>query len=60
MPYVLQRIPDGAFVCRSGLGASYSRLLQHAKLFDTRAQAEAERCPENERIRDVEAIMRGE
>jgi hypothetical protein len=47
--YVLQR-DDGYFVTPPGSPRSYTRSLTCARRFDTREAAEAERCPENERV----------
>jgi len=49
MSYVLQRTTDRRFVAPPGREPSYVRMLQHARIFSTRAAAERERCPENER-----------
>jgi hypothetical protein len=56
--YVLQRRPDGAFVAPPGAPSSYTRALQDARVFSTRADAERERCPGNEIVIAVDAILR--
>lgn len=56
--YVLVRSGDGAYVAPPGRAASYTKSLQHARIFDTKEQAERERCPENESIVPVEAALR--
>lgn len=58
--YVLQRIPDGAFVARPGSRSSYVRALQLARVFQTPEAAERERCPENERLIAVADLLRPE
>lgn len=60
--YVLQRIPDGAYVSRAHLnpyGASYTRKLEYAEVYPTRGAAEADRCPENEQVRAVASLLEG-
>lgn len=52
--YVIKRIPDGAYVARSGRASSYTRALQHARPFATRELAERE-CCENERAVSVDS-----
>lgn len=56
--YVLQRTSDGAFVARPGSASSYTLMLHKAQTYKTREEAEMHRCPENERILDVDDIMR--
>lgn len=36
---------------------SYTRFLQHARVFPTREAAEHDRCPENERVVTVDAVL---
>ena len=55
--WIIVRIPDGAFVARAGSPSSYTRRLQHARTFATREQAEADRCPENERVRQIDDVI---
>jgi hypothetical protein len=57
--YVIQRIPDGAYVAQPGAAGSYTRALQHARTFPTREAAERERCVENEITVAVDAILSG-
>ena len=60
MAYVIQRT-DGVFVSdprTNGTGGSYTPLLQKAKVFATREAAERELCPENERIVNLDDLMR--
>lgn len=57
MAYVLRR-DDGWFVAPSGSSGSYTNRLQYARVFQTREEAEKERCPENERVMSVEEAMR--
>lgn len=56
--YVLVRT-DGAYVARPGSQASYTRVLQDARVFVTRESAERDRCVDNERIESIDSIMRG-
>lgn len=56
MPYVIQRA-DGAFVAREGSASSYTRDLLKARQWPTRDAAELERCPGNEQVRDVRALL---
>lgn len=55
--YALQRIPDGAFVARPGSASSYTRQVLDARVFRTEAEAEANRCIENERIVDLDVYI---
>jgi len=58
--YVIKRITDGAFVTssrKSPDGGSYCRSLQHAVAWPTREAADANRCPENEVVVDVEDLL---
>lgn len=50
---------DGKFVSAPGRDESYTGFLQYAWLLPTRAIAEGHRCPENERVRSVAAVMSG-
>lgn len=56
MRYVLQRT-DGAFVAQPGGKASYTPYLQRAQFFRTREEAEAQRCPGNELVVDLDSII---
>lgn len=55
--YVI-RHEDGRYVAAPGSKHSYVRALQDARQFATREQAERERCPESETVRDVADCMR--
>lgn len=58
--FVIQRTTDGAFVADMRLnpsGSSYTHKLQFARTFPTREQADADRCPENERVLDVFHVL---
>jgi hypothetical protein len=46
--YVIKRTSDGKYVAPGGQQSSYTPLLQRARTFDTREQAEGERCEGNE------------
>lgn len=48
---------DGAFVSRPGSRSSYTRDLLLARIYPTRDQADADRCPGNERIIPVDALF---
>lgn len=52
MAFVLKRT-DGAYVAKRGSEHSYTRSILNARLFKTRKAAEADRCPDNERIVDI-------
>lgn len=51
--FALKRNSDGKYVARPGSKNSYTKFLQHARVFRTREEAERDRCPENERIVDI-------
>jgi hypothetical protein len=51
---VLKRTSDGKYVAKPGSKNSYTKYLQHARVFRTREEAERDRCPENERIVEVQ------
>lgn len=51
MSFLLRRTDQGGgWVAKSGSPGSYTHKLQHARRFETRYQAERERCVENEVI----------
>jgi len=52
--FVLKRTSDGKYVAKPGSNNSYTKYLQHARVFRTREEAERDRCPENERIVEVQ------
>ena len=54
--YVIVR-DDGQYVARPGSEHSYCGNLQDAKVFWTLAEAERNRCPENERTVSLEDIF---
>jgi len=54
--YVIQR-DDGKFVTRPGSEKSYTSDLQKARTFATKEKAEAERCPENERVVSLDQLL---
>jgi len=57
--YVITRT-DGKYVAPSGLLQSYTTSLERARKYHTRKEAEADLCPENERVWDVtELLTRG-
>ena len=55
--YVIQRIPDKAFVARSGRSGSYTRKLQLAQTYKTREAANANRCTGNETVVPVQCLL---
>lgn len=57
-PYVLRRIPDGAYVSRPGSEHSYTKNLERAETFPTREAAALASCG-NERPVSVDEIMSG-
>ena len=56
MNYIIMR-QDGAFVTPSGSASSYTRDILKARKFATREAAERERCPENESVVSLYAIL---
>lgn len=54
--YVLQREEDGLYCVPPGAPRSYTERLQNAQVFDSREEAEENRCG-NERILHVEQAM---
>jgi len=58
--YLLKRVEDGRFVAKSGREASYTRDIEHVRIYPTREAAEADRCVENEIIVPMEALSRDE
>ena len=55
--YVLQRHEDGRYVANPGTASSYTRALERARKFPSRAAAEADKCG-NETAIDVNALLR--
>lgn len=57
--YVIKRTDQGGgYVAQSGSKSSYTTSLELARKFPTREAAEAERCPGNEVVLDVNDILR--
>jgi len=54
--YVIVR-NDGFFVRRPGLISSYTKDIRQAWIFSDRDVAEANRCLENETVRDVSEFL---
>lgn len=50
--FVLRREGDGYYVAPSGSAKSYSPYLHAARVYKTRAEAEADRCG-NERVQSI-------
>lgn len=59
MSFIIKR-NDGAYVVRQGQKSSYTRKLQHARLWAHYEDAKRELCPENERIVAVDAEIYAE
>lgn len=57
MSYVIQRIEDNKYVTRPGSRASYTAKLEDARVFETIAQAERDKCG-NEYITEVRNVFR--
>jgi len=55
--YVIQRISDGKFVTPPGSPRSYTKDLRKAVTFSTQEDADEGRCPENERVVPLEAVV---
>ena len=54
MPFIIRRNDQrGGFVAPAGSLKAYVKDYRKARMFRTRDEAEAERCPENERIEFV-------
>lgn len=60
MPYIIERLDQGGgFVAPSGSALSYVRRAEYARQFSTRGEAERNRCPENETVREYHpAVLR--
>lgn len=57
--FLLERTDQGGgFVAPPGSGRSYTKNALDARFFATREEAERERCVENERIVDLDALIR--
>jgi hypothetical protein len=52
--YVIVR-DDGVYVSLPGSEHSYTRKLQHARVWSSRESAERERCPGNEHVEAIES-----
>lgn len=56
--YVIRRTDQGGgFVSRPGSEKSYTRNLENARIFKTRGEAEADRCPGNEVVVDLADLL---
>ncbi len=56
--YVIKRTDQGGgYVTRAGSSGSYTKNLEHAQKYDTREEADANRCPENEVVIDVYDLL---
>jgi hypothetical protein len=57
--YVIKRLDQGGgFVAPTGSPSSYVRL-QDARIYPTRAAADADRCPENEIVLRLDKAVKG-
>jgi len=54
--FVIRR-DDGAYVAPLGSARSYTKHVEHARVFRTRESAERERCPGNESIVSVSDVL---
>jgi len=54
--YVIMRTDQGGGFLSTGGGAAYTFNIEYIRLFDTREQAERERCPGNEIVLPLEAV----
>ena len=59
MTFVLVRTKDRKYVARWGSASSYTSRLEDAQVFKTKEDAETNRCPENERVVDVDSLVGG-
>ncbi len=57
MAYLIIRT-DGKWVARAGSQHSYTTKIENARVFDTRAAAEADRCVGNEHVVEVIDALR--
>lgn len=56
--YIIQRTDQwGGYVGRPGHKSSYVVDWRHARRFDTREEAEAQRCPGNEVVMQITAMV---
>ncbi len=57
--FVIKRTDQGGgYVARSGSQSSYTNKLENARTFSTSAEADAERCVENEIVVSVDSLLR--
>ena len=57
MTFVLIRTKDRKYVARWNSEHSYTARLEDAQVFTTRDDAETNRCPESERVVDVDSLV---
>lgn len=58
MLYILQRTDQGGgYVALPGSRASYTHRLEEARTWNTREEANRERCPGNEVVRSVTELL---
>lgn len=58
MAYIIKRTDQGGgYVAKPGSAKSYTHNLEHARKFDTREQAEADRCKGNEVVLNLEQVL---
>lgn len=53
--FAIKRVSDGRYVARPGSIHSYTRSAAQARFYSTREAAEADRCPEADRVVPVSA-----
>lgn len=56
--YLIKRMTDGKFVAPRGAKHSYTTRIDLARVYQTKEEADADRCPENERIIEVPRLFR--
>lgn len=56
--YVIRRT-DGKFVSMPGSQHSYTKSIRQARIFNTREQADGDRCVDNEYVVSVEECLAG-
>ena len=61
MRYVVARLEDGKYLHHSPgtSGSTWTRRLEEARIFDTRDEAAADLCPENEVVIPLDSLLRG-
>ena len=55
--YLIKRV-DGKFVARSGSQHSYTNRIDLARVYETKAEADKDLCPDNERIIEIPQLFK--